>query len=316
MAEARAIPQLEALEEEAALRRQRGLWSDAFHRMTRNRLAMVALVVLTAVIVVTVLGNVAGDSVRRYGPADQQYVDRQSGPTVDHFFGTDNLGRDVWSRVLQGMGISLQVGIGVQVVALAVGLLVGGIAALGGRLLDNLMMRMTDLAYAFPDLLFIILLRSVLEGRDWPILGDPVLQMIAAIAFVSWVTIARLVRGQMLSLKERDFVLAARAMGAPMWRVVFQHMLPNTLGPVIVAVVFGIPLAIFAESVLGFIGIGVPLPTASLGVLVGNAYQYINHNVWLALFPAAAIALLMLCFTFLGDGLRDALDPRYHGASK
>jgi oligopeptide transport system permease protein len=134
--------------------------------------------------------------------------------------------------------------------------------------------------------------------------------MIVAISFVAWVTIARLVRGQMLSLAERDFVLAARATGVPEWRIVFQHMLPNTLGPIIVAIVFGIPLAIFAEAVLGFIGIGMPPPTASLGVLVSDGYNYIQTNVWLLVFPAGTIALMMLCFTFLGDGLRDALDPR------
>lgn len=325
MAETHAIPQLEAVEEEFESRRQRGLWSDAFSRLIRNRLAVVALVVLIAVIVTAVIANrpwplselpltgAAQDFIQRYEPQalGEEIPDgRQEGPSWDHFFGTDQLGRDNWSRVLQGMWISLQVGLGVQAVVLVIGLLVGGIAALGGRVLDNIMMRFTDLAYAFPDLLFIILLRSVLAGRDWPVVGEPIPLMIIAIAFVGWVTIARLIRGQMLALREQDFVLAARATGLPMWRVVFQHMLPNTLGPVIVAVVFGIPLAIFAESVLGFIGIGVPPPTASLGVLTGDGYTYIQRNIWIVIFPASGIALLMLCFTFLGDGLRDALDPR------
>jgi oligopeptide transport system permease protein len=308
MAEAKAVSQLEA-PEEFGPGRERGLWSDAFRRLIRNRLAMAGLVVLAVIGTLTLLGNYT-DLVTSYEPSDQQYVVVQGSPSQDHFFGTDQLGRDNWARVLQGMLISLEVGLGVQVFVLVIGLLVGGIAALGGRLLDNLMMRLTDLAYAFPDLLFIILLRSALADRDWPILGEPVLQMIVAIAFVGWVTVARLVRGQMLSLKESDFVLAARAMGASTWRVVYQHMLPNTLGPVTVAVVFGIPLAIFAEAVLGFIGIGVPPPTASLGRLVGDGYRYIEINVWVVIFPASAIALLMLCFTFLGDGLRDALDPR------
>jgi oligopeptide transport system permease protein len=310
VAEAKAASGLEALEE-AAPRRERGLWSDAFRRLIRNRLAMAGLILLAIIAVLAFLGNYT-DLVQRYDPRDQDYDVLQEGPSAEHFFGTDNLGRDNWSRVLQGVWISLQVGFGVQAIALVIGLLVGGIAALGGRLLDNLMMRLTDLAYAFPDLLFIILLRAVLAGRDWPILGDPVVQMIVAIAFVNWVIIARLVRGQMLSLAERDYVLAARAMGAPTSRIVFQHMLPNTLGPVIVAITFGIPLAIFAEAVLGFIGIGVPPPTASLGVLVGRGYTYIELNTWLVLFPAGAIGLLMLCFTFVGDGLRDALDPRAH----
>ncbi|KKL79125.1 hypothetical protein LCGC14_2017980 [marine sediment metagenome] len=308
MAEPGAVAGLEEFEE-AATRRERGLWSDAFRRLIRNRLAMAGLILLVIIATLVFLGNYT-DLVQRYDPRVQDYDVVQTGPSLDHFFGTDQLGRDSWSRVLQGTWISLQVGMGVQAIALVIGLLVGGMAALGGRLLDNLMMRLTDLGFAFPDLLFIILLRAVLSGRDWPIVGEPVPQMILAIAFVNWVIIARLVRGQMLSLKERDYVLAARAMGSTQMRIVFQHMLPNALGPVIVAVVFGIPLAIFAEAVLGFIGIGVPPPTASLGKLVSDGYSFIQVNVWVVLFPAGAIGLLMLCFTFVGDGLRDALDPR------
>jgi oligopeptide transport system permease protein len=298
---------LEALEG-AERGRQRGLWSDAFRRLIRNRLAMIGLIILIAVGILAILGNYV-DAVQRYDPRVQEFesLDR---PNSEHYFGTDNLGRDSWSRVLQGLLISLQIGLGVQVVALTIGLTIGGLAALGGRAMDNIMMRFTDLAFAFPDLLFIILMRAALEGRDWPIIRDPVIQMIIAISFVGWVTIARLVRGQMLSLRERDFVLAARAMGAPAWRIVFQHMMPNTLGPVIVAVVFGIPLAIFAEAALGFIGLSVPAPTASLGRLVNEGKAYVEVDVWLVAIPAATIALLMLCFTFLGDGLRDALDPR------
>lgn len=309
MAEAERVSRLEA-PEEAAPQRERGLWSDAFRRLIRNRLAMAGLIVLAMIVGLTFLGNHT-DLVQRYDPRVQDYDVVHTGPSLDHFFGTDQLGRDNWSRVLQGTWISLQVGLGVQAIVLVIGLLVGGIAALGGRALDNLMMRLTDLAYAFPDLLFIIILRAALTGRDWPILGDPVLQMIVAIAFVNWVIVARLVRGQMLSLKEREYVLAARAIGSSQTRVVFQHMLPNALGPVIVAVVFGIPLAIFAEAVLGFIGIGVPPPTASLGRLVSDGYRFIHVNIWVVIFPAGAIALLMLCFTFLGDGLRDALDPHW-----
>ncbi|MGD0116113.1 MAG: ABC transporter permease [Dehalococcoidia bacterium] len=152
---------------------------------------------------------------------------------------------------------------------------VGVAAALGGRVGDSALMRLTDVTYAFPDLLFIILLRSVLLGRHMPVLGEPRLQVMLAIALVNWTTIARLVRGQMLSLAEREYVTAARTLGASNWRIVTRHMLPNTLGPVIVAF----------------------------------AYNHMS-NVWILVFPAGAIALLMLCFTFLGDGLRDALDPR------
>jgi len=290
--------------------RERGLWADAFYRLTRNRLAMVGLVILIVVAGVAVAAaNI--HVVQRYDPySDQLYNHVQEGPSWSHLFGTDNLGRDNWARVLAGVSISLQIGIGTQIVVLIIGLLVGVTAALGGKFTDNVMMRLTDVTYAFPDLLFIILMRSVLLGRDWPVISNPKLQIILAIAFVNWTIIARLVRGQMLSLAERDYVLAARALGASPWRVVVQHMLPNSLGPVIVAVTFGIPIAIFAEAALGFIGFGLPPPTASLGRLVSDGYAYVQVNYWVVVFPAAAVAVLMLCFTFVGDGLRDALDPR------
>jgi len=296
--------------EGAVVGRERGLWADAFYRLTRNRLAMAGLIILIAVAALAIAAaNI--HAVRRYDPyLDQLYNHLQEGPSWSHFFGTDNLGRDNWARVLAGVSISLQIGIGTQIVVLMIGLLVGTTAALGGRFTDNVMMRLTDVTYAFPDLLFIILMRSVLSGRQWPVIDNPKLQVILAIAFVNWTIIARLVRGQMLSLAERDFVLAAKALGASPWRVVVQHMLPNSLGPVIVAVTFGIPIAIFAEAALGFIGFGLPPPTASLGRLVSDGYAYMQVNYWVVVFPASAVAVLMLCFTFVGDGLRDALDPR------
>jgi len=293
-------------------RRERGLWSDAFRRLIKNRLAMMALILLGVLLVISILGNTLS-GFQRYSPSAQDYSHIQEAPSGHNFFGTDNLGRDTWARVLEGTLISLQVGLGVQVIVLTIGLLVGGIAALGGRTLDNIMMRITDLFYAFPDLLAIILLRAAFVDRDLPIVGHDASQrllVIFAISFVAWVTVARLVRGQMLSLKERDFVIAARAMGASSFQIVFKHMLPNTLGPVIVAIVFGIPLAIFAEAVLAYIGIGLPPPPASLGRLIYDGYAYIRSNSYLVLFPACTLAFLMLCFTFLGDELRDALDPR------
>lgn len=301
--------------------KQRGLWSQAWQRLLRNRLAVVAGAILLAIIVLAVLTSFSS-SIERYAPhyQDPTYQHIQEGPSTSHWLGTDNLGRDLWSRMWEGMRISLKIGIGTQIVVLIIGIGIGAGAALGGKLTDNVLMRFTDLTYAFPDLLAIILMRSILTQRDWPIIGngDPQLpgvpgieiQVILAISLVSWVTIARLVRGQMLSLRESDYVLAARSMGASTSRVVFTHMLPNALGPVIVAVTFGIPLAIFAEAILGFIGFSIPPPTASLGTLVTDGRVYYRVNAWMILVPSVAIALLMLCFTFLGDGLRDALDPR------
>ncbi len=279
----------------------RGLWGDAFHRLTRNRLALAGLIVVIALAAVAVIPGL-----RRYDPYDDQ--DRQhtyASPSAQHWLGTDNLGRDNWSRVVTGTRISLTVGILTQAVVLCLGLTVGSIAALGGRFLDNVMMRFTDIAYAFPELLLIILLQSVFGRGLW--------QVILAISLVAWTTIARIVRGQMLSLQQRDFVLAARALGARQSQIVVRHLLPNTLGPVIVAVPFGIPTAIFAEAVLTFIGLGLNLPTASLGRLVADGRDLVERNAWIVAAPAVVISLLMLSFTFIGDGLRDALDPRTRG---
>ncbi len=299
--------------------RQRGLWTQAFYRLLRNRLAFASGIVLLVILVVATLAEMT-TVVARHDPKDQQYQLVNEGPSTEYLLGTDNLGRDNWSRLLQGTLFSLKIGLGTQVVILLIGVTVGLSAALGGRLSDGILMWFTDLAFAFPDLLAIILFRQILFGRDWPIVGtgDPqipgipgaLMATILAISFVSWVTVARLVRGQMLSIREQDYVLAARAIGASPWRVVRIHMLPNTLSAVIVAVTFGIPLAIFAEAALGFIGLGVPPPHASLGTLINDGVRFLRTNDWMVLWPAIMVATLMLTFTFLGDGLRDALDPR------
>lgn len=259
-------------------------------------------------------------AVERHDPHAQDYALLEQNPSLDHPLGTDRLGRDLWARVLQGTVFSLKIGIGTQVIVLLIGITVGMTAALAGRVSDTILMWITDLAFAFPDLLMIIMMRQVLLGRDWPIVGtgDPqipgapsiLIVTILAISFVAWVTVARLVRGQMLSIKEQDYVTAARALGASQWRIVRYHMLPNTLSAVIVAVTFGIPLAIFAEAALSFIGLGVPPPDASLGSLISDGRDRLQVHYIAILWPCIMVATLMLCFTFLGDGLRDALDPR------
>jgi oligopeptide transport system permease protein len=301
--------------------KQRGLWSQAFHRLVRNRLAVVAGLVLAVVAAVSLLADFV-PAVQRYEPQDQNHAVDQiaQGPSTEHFLGTDTLGRDLWSRLLQGTLFSLKIGLGTQVIVLIIGITVGMTAALAGRFSDTALMWFTDLAFAFPELLAVILLKQVLLGRDWPILGsgDPqipgfgsaLLVTTLAISLVAWVTVARLVRGQMLSIKEQDYVTAARALGASQWRIVRYHMLPNTLSVVIVAVTFGIPLAIFAEAALSFIGLGVAAPDASLGSLISDGRTRIQVHEIEIIWPCIMVALLMLCFTFLGDGLRDALDPR------
>ncbi len=299
--------------------KQRGLWSQAWHRLLKNKLAVISGVILLVLMSVSFLADFV-PAVSRHDPAVQDYGVIEQSPSLEHPLGTDQLGRDLWARLMQGTLFSLKIGIGTQIVVLLIGITVGMGAALAGRWSDTVLMWITDLAFAFPDLLAIILLRQVLYGRDWPIIGsgspqipgivNVLLVTILAISFVAWTTVARLVRGQMLSIKELDYVLAARAMGASPWRIVRSHMLPNTLSVVIVSATFGIPLAIFAEATLGFIGLGVPPPNASLGSLIDSGRSSIQtHNIEL-IWPTAMVALLMLCFTFLGDGLRDALDPR------
>ncbi|MFN8616272.1 MAG: ABC transporter permease [Dehalococcoidia bacterium] len=300
-------------------RKQQGLWEMAFRRLIRNRLAFISAIILIVITVVAILAQFV-PAIERHSATEQQYLIVNKGPSWEYWMGTDILGRDMWARLLYGTLFSLKIGLGTQVVVLIVGITIGMSAALGGKISDTVLMWFTDLAYAFPDLLAIILLRQVLFGRDWPVIGtgDPqvpgfpsaILGTILAISLVSWVTVARLVRGQMLSIKEQDYVLAARAIGASPWRIVRAHMLPNTLSTVIVAVTFGIPLAIFAEGALGFIGLGVPSPYTSLGALMGDGYANLFVNNWAVVWPALMVATLMLCFTFLGDGLRDALDPR------
>ncbi|MGI8926543.1 MAG: ABC transporter permease [Tepidiformaceae bacterium] len=299
--------------------KQRGLWSQAFRRLIRNRLALAAAVLLVVITMTALLADFTG-VVERHPANEPNFRELEQSPSASNWLGTDRLGRDLWARLLQATLFSLKIGIGTQAVILLLGITVGMSAALGGRWSDGILMWVTDLAFAFPDLLAIILLRTVLFGRDWPIIGsgDPqipglnnvLLVTILAISFVGWVTVARLIRGQMLSIKEQDYILAARAIGADPWRVVRVHMLPNTLSAVIVAVTFGIPLAIFAEAALGFIGLGVPAPNSSLGSLIGNGLDQIQTNPLELVWPAIMVATLMLCFTFLGDGLRDALDPR------
>jgi oligopeptide transport system permease protein len=307
------------LQNDFSASKQRGLWAQAWSRLVRNRLSFYSLILLTVIIIVAVGADVV-PFISRYDPLIPDFGARDLGPTSQHWLGTDGLGRDLWARLWQGTLFSLKVGIGAELLVLTIGITVGMLAALGGKVTDAVLMWITDMTFAFPALLAIILARQVLFNRDWPIIGsgDPqipglpnvLLVTILAISFVSWVTVARLVRGQMLSIREQDYVMAARAMGASPWRVVRAHMLPNTLGAIIVAATFGVPTRIFAEATLGFIGLGVPPPAASVGSLINDGLSRIRVNSWEIFWPLAIVAVLMLAFTFVGDGLRDALDPR------
>jgi oligopeptide transport system permease protein len=280
------------------VRPHRSLWGDAFIRLRRNRLAVTGGVIILLIALTTIIYPFFS----RYDFASQDLNAILQGPSMKHFLGTDELGRDVFTRLIYGARTSLSVGIFTQLIVLGIGLPLGAISGAAGGRADNLIMRFVDVIYAFPDLLLIILLRAILGGSIYMIF--------LAIGLVSWVNVARLVRGQTLALKQRDFVTAARVFGGFGSYITTRHLLPNSLGPVIVAVTFNIPRAIFAEAALAYIGIGVKPPTPSWGAMIRDGNNVIFAAPHLVLFPAIAIGILMLSFTFLGDGLRDALDPR------
>jgi len=287
-------------------RRQASLWGDAWRRLVRNRMAVLGGAVVAALIMVALLA----DFIAPYSPTRQDYAAIFQPPGGLHPLGTDNLGRDQLSRLIYGARVAVAVGIFTQLVILAIGVPIGAVAALAGGRIDNLLMRFTDIVYAFPDLLLIILLSTVLRDNPLKSIWGGLLIIFFAIGVVNWVNIARLTRGQLLSLKERDFVEAARALGAGNTHIIVKHLLPNALGPIIVSVTFGIPQAIFTEATLSFLGIGITPPNPSWGSMIQDGYQAIFAYPYLVLFPALAIACTLLAFTFLGDGLRDALDPR------
>jgi oligopeptide transport system permease protein len=309
----------DALEQPAAAReRSVSLWGDAWRRLIRNRLAVIGGIFVLGLFFLLFFGP----TIAPYPYQEQhlkEVVANNNSPIGPQFFsgqfflGTDDLGRDMLSRVLDGAQISMTVALVVQAVVLFVGLPIGAMAAWYGGRVDSFLMRFTDVVYAFPDLLFIILLSVTF--RDTPIgsMLDGVLLVFIAIGIVSWVGMARLVRGQLLSLKETEFVEAARAIGVSDFKIVTRHLLPNAMGPMIVAVTLGIPSAILAEATLAFLGIGARPPRASWGKLVFDGQAYIRAEPHMVVIPAVVIAIALISFTFLGDGLRDALDPKLKG---
>jgi oligopeptide transport system permease protein len=293
-----------------------GLWSDAFGRLRKNRLAIVGLFLALLLIFLGIFGPMLAPF--PYAATDIPGVTAHgSGPLspgqAGHILGTDQLGRDLLRRLLDGARISVSVAFVVQLVILLIGVPIGAVAGWFGGRLDNLLMRFTDIIYAFPDILFIILMTVVWRETAFGRAFDGLLMIFIAVGVTSWVTVARLVRGQLLALKETEFVEAARAIGVSDRKIVTKHLLPNGIGPIIVAITLGIPGAILAEATLAYLGIGVQPPRASWGTLVAEGQKWMSSEPHLVLFPAIAIAMALISFTFLGDGLRDALDPKLKG---
>ena len=282
---------------------QIGLWQDAWHRFRRNKLAVAGAVLVVFLVLVAFLSPLLVHFGLIIDPIKQEVEHIEASPgQFGHVLGTDELGRDTLSRLMYGSRISLSVGILVQGIILPIGLAIGLAAGYFGGRIDNLLMRITDIWYAFPDLIFVLVLVSVF--------GPSLLSIFGAIALVNWVNLARLVRGQVLAIKEKEYIEAARSSGSPPIKLILKHLLPNALGPIIVTVVFGIPQAIFLEAALSFLGVCIQPPTPTWGQMVFDGYEAIYANPTSVVFPALAIGFTLLSFSFIGDGLRDALDPR------
>ncbi|MBN1580259.1 MAG: ABC transporter permease [Anaerolineae bacterium] len=279
---------------------QRSLWGDAVRRFLRNRLAVFGLVIVLFFLFLAVFADIIAPY-----PYDQaHFTSTLRFPLQEPGFilGTDEIGRDYLSRLIYGARTSMTIGLVVQVIAFGIGVPLGAIAGLRGGVTDFVVMRVVDVMTAFPGLLLAILLVAVWGGGMW--------KVIAILGFTSWVGVTRITRAQMLTLREKEYVEAARGIGAKEGRIIVKHLLPNALTPLLVALSFGIPGAIFGEAGLSFMGIGINDPVASWGKMVGMSTSYVRVYWYLALFPTLLIALTMLGFSFVGDGLRDALDPR------
>lgn len=284
---------------EAPTRPRIGYWRDAWRRLRENKIAFVALIILLVMIFFILFGPAI--SGYQFEQIDAEAINQ--GPSGEHWFGTDDLGRDLFARVWQAGRVSIAIGLLGALVASVIGSIYGGIAAYFGGVVDDVMMRIVEVLLSIPYLLIVILISVVTDSKS---LGT----MLVALTLTGWCGIARLVRGQMLQLKSQEYVLAATALGVSPMKIILKHMIPNTIGMIIVAITFDIPGYIFSEAFLSYVGLGIQPPSTSWGALASAAQANFMFYPSQLLFPALMIALTMLSFTLLGDGLRDALDPK------
>lgn len=273
-------------------------WRDAWRRLRANKMAMTALGVLGLIVIAAIVGPM----ISKYNYYSNDLLNTNQKPSAEHWFGTDDLGRDMFVRTWYGARISLIVGLAAAMIDLFIGVIYGGIMGYFGGRVDNIMNKFSEILYAIPYLLVTILLLVVME----PSLPT----IILALTITGWINMSWIVRGEIMQLKSREFVLASRSMGAGWRRLLFRHLLPNAMGPIIVTVTLSVPNAIFAEAFLSFLGLGVQAPIASLGSMINDALTGWLYYPWRMLFPAILISLTMLSFNIFGDGLRDALDPK------
>lgn len=284
---------------EVLARKRIGYWQDAWRRFRENKIALVAAIILIVMIFFIIFGPMI--SGYEFEEIDNTAINQ--GPSASHWFGTDNLGRDLFARVWQAGRVSLIIGLVGAFVASIVGSIYGGIAAYFGGVVDDIMMRIVEILLSVPYLLIVILISVITDSKS---LGT----MLVALTLTGWCGIARIVRGQMLQLKSQEFVLAANALGVSPIKIILKHMIPNTMSLIIVAITFDIPGYIFSEAFLSYVGLGIQAPQTSWGALCAAAQQNFMFYPYQLLFPGIMIALTMLSFTLLGDGLRDALDPK------
>ena len=314
MATITTAAQQRAIDANLLVRKQRSLWGDAFYRLRRNKAAMLGL----GIVILAGILAIFAPLIAPYDPVVQNTKLNNMDPLFTgtqytnprYLLGSDELGRDILSRLIWSARVSMVVGFIPTALTFAIGLSLGMLAGFYGGWVDNLLMRFTDIVYAFPDLLFLIIIMAALRNTALGEVLGGLMLMFLALAIVSWVGLARLIRGQVLSLKEKEFVEAARAIGVPTRRIMIRHLFPNALAPVIVSLAFSIPGYMLAEATLSFLGIGIKPPTPTWGVMINEGFIVFAQSPWPVMLPAVCISVVMLAFTFLGDGLRDALDPR------
>lgn len=273
-------------------------FQDGWLRLKQNKAAVASLYVLGLLVLLAIFGPL----MTKYAFDATDYKAAFQGPSANHWFGTDKFGRDLWARTWQGTRISLLIALLAAFLDLAVGVTYGAVSALIGGKVDAIMQRIIEVLVGIPSLIIVILLMMVMPAG--------ILTIMLALSITGWVNMARLVRAQILKLKEQEFVLAAQVLGTSKTQIILKHLVPNTIGVIVINTMFTIPSAIFTEAFLSFIGIGLREPRASLGVLINVGFQVINNYFYPLIFPALVIVLIMVCFSVLGDGLRDALDPR------
>ncbi|MCR4407492.1 MAG: ABC transporter permease [Anaerolineae bacterium] len=304
-------------------RRERTPWGDAMRQLLKNRAAVAGGIFVIFVVLVAILADV----IAPYHFAEVHFADSYAAPGAKYLAGADYLGRDILSRTIYGSRVSLAVAFVASTVSLVIGIVVGMVSGYAGGRVDNLLMRLVDFLYGFPFLIFVILLQVYFKalsrrGSNLFIVGPLIelnnrmgglLFIFIAMGFLDWLQMARIARGQVLSYKQKEFVEAARMVGAGDARIIFRHLLPNVLGPCIVSETLAIPGYIFTEAFLSFIGLGVDAPTPSWGIMISEGYTGLRSYPYLIMAPAVALVLTVLAFNFLGDGLRDAFDPRLRG---